>query len=111
MIDDLSTSLQGRVVIQRSSEVRVVTVEGSRKKTFQARSAFRTRYGHHIIPVICFIRPLPEGKRRLIDIANCFKEGFGRCVNAKRKGRNETTIKRGSSLSPITIGMDLPKQA
>ncbi|GJX20496.1 putative reverse transcriptase domain-containing protein [Tanacetum coccineum] len=47
-----------------------------------------------------------KGKRRFHRILRCFKEGFGHCVDAKRKGIEENTKVRALVM---TIGVDLPK--
>ncbi|GJV98231.1 hypothetical protein Tco_1553483 [Tanacetum coccineum] len=55
---------------------------------------------------------LPEGKRRFHRILRRFKEGFGRCVDAKRKdalSRKEREPPLRVRALVMTISLDLPK--
>ncbi|GJS70667.1 reverse transcriptase domain-containing protein [Tanacetum coccineum] len=66
------------------------------------------------------ILALPEGSKDFIIYCDAFEEGFGRCVDAKRKGKTNVVadaLSRKEREPPLrvralvmTISLDLPKQ-
>ncbi|GJR42312.1 reverse transcriptase domain-containing protein [Tanacetum coccineum] len=77
-----------RVSTNDRPKVRIITIE-VREERHHRRLPSGTRYGHYKIQKLCSapILALYPRKRRFYRILRCFKEGFGHCVDAKRKGR------------------------